>query len=54
MARVTCHDPYLFTNDFKYLRVMKSILGPHFGLILVHSFVDRPSSTLGQRVELGK
>ena len=52
MARVTCHVPSFIPYIFNHLRDSKSILGPQFGLILVHSFVDRLSSTLGHRVEL--
>ena len=40
------------TNIFNHLLDSKSISGPQFGLILVHSFVDRLSSTLVPRVEL--
>ena len=52
LARVTCHVPYFLPNVFNHLRDSKSILGPQFGLTLVHSFVDRLSSTLVPRVEL--
>ncbi len=46
MARVTCHVPYFLSNIFNHLRDSKSIFGPQFGQFLVHSFVDRLSSTL--------
>ncbi len=52
MARVTRHIPYYLSHTFNHLRDSKSILGPQYGLILVHIFVDRLSSTLVQRVEL--
>jgi len=52
VARVTCHIPYFLSNIFNHLRDSKSIFGPQFGQFLVHSFVDRLSSTLVQRVEL--
>ena len=51
MARVTCHNPYYLSNIINHLRDYKSIPGPQFGLILVHNFVDRLSSTLVHRAK---
>lgn len=52
MARVTGLNPFYLSNNFNNLQGCKSPFGPQFGLVLVHTSVDRLSSTLVYRDEL--